>query len=110
MATESLAGKTAIVTGSTSGIGLGIAKKLASLGANLTVNGLGDKQRIDAAVQAVESTGDGQVRYAAADMRRPDEIARLRGLEPDEFLPAALWKAYQESERGEHKPALAEED
>ncbi len=42
--------------------------------------------------------------------RRPDEIARLRGLEPDEFLPGALWKAYQESERGEHKPKLDEED
>ena len=42
--------------------------------------------------------------------RRPDEIARLRGLDPDEFLPGALWKAYQESERGEHKPALVEED
>ncbi len=38
--------------------------------------------------------------------RRPDEVARLRGLEPDEFLPTALWKAYQESERGEHKPAV----
>ncbi|MEZ5245889.1 MAG: 30S ribosomal protein S5 [Acidimicrobiales bacterium] len=37
-------------------------------------------------------------------LRRPDEIARLRGLEPDEFLPAGLWAAYQESERG---PAAA---
>jgi small subunit ribosomal protein S5 len=43
--------------------------------------------------------------------RRPDEVARLRGLDPEEFLPGALWTAYQESERGEHKPAaLAEED
>ena len=32
-------------------------------------------------------------------LRRPDEIARLRGLEPDEFLPAGLWQAYKESER-----------
>ncbi len=37
--------------------------------------------------------------------RRPDEVARLRGLEPDEFLPPALWKSYQESERGEKAPA-----
>ena len=37
-------------------------------------------------------------------LRRPDEVARLRGLEPDEFLPAGLWAAYQESERG---PAAA---
>ncbi|MDW3220773.1 MAG: 30S ribosomal protein S5 [Acidimicrobiales bacterium] len=32
-------------------------------------------------------------------LRRPDEIARLRGLDPDEFLPAGLWAAYKESER-----------
>ncbi len=32
--------------------------------------------------------------------RRPDDIARLRGLDPEEFLPPGLWKAYQESERG----------
>jgi small subunit ribosomal protein S5 len=37
-------------------------------------------------------------------LRRPDEIARLRGLEPDEFLPAGLWAAYQESERGPAAP------
>ena len=42
--------------------------------------------------------------------RRPDEVARLRGLDPEEFLPGALWQAYQESERGEHKPKLDEED
>ena len=42
--------------------------------------------------------------------RRPDEVARLRGLDPEEFLPGALWTAYQESERGEHKPKLDEED
>ncbi len=42
--------------------------------------------------------------------RRPNEIARLRGLDPDEFLPGALWKAYQESERGEHAPKLDEEN
>ncbi len=32
-------------------------------------------------------------------LRRPDEIARLRGLDPEEFLPASMWKAYQDSER-----------
>ena len=42
--------------------------------------------------------------------RRPDEIARLRGLDPDEFLPGALWKAYQESERGEHAPTIDEDN
>jgi small subunit ribosomal protein S5 len=33
-------------------------------------------------------------------LRRPDEIARLRGLDPEEFIPAGLWQAYKESERG----------
>jgi len=33
-------------------------------------------------------------------LRRPDVVARLRGLDPEEFLPASMWKAYQESERG----------
>ena len=41
-------------------------------------------------------------------LRRPDEIARLRGLEPEEFLPAGLWAAYQESERGPVAPAAPE--
>jgi len=41
-------------------------------------------------------------------LRRPDEIARLRGLDPDEFLPAGLWAAYQESERGPATPAATE--
>ena len=41
-------------------------------------------------------------------LRRPDEIARLRGLDPEEFLPAGLWAAYQESERGPAAPAATE--
>ena len=42
-------------------------------------------------------------------LRRPDEIARLRGLDPEEFLPAGLWAAYQESERGPAAPAATTE-
>ncbi|MFT5203400.1 MAG: small subunit ribosomal protein S5 [Candidatus Aldehydirespiratoraceae bacterium] len=41
-------------------------------------------------------------------LRRPDEIARLRGLDPEEFLPAGLWAAYQESERGPAAPTATE--
>jgi small subunit ribosomal protein S5 len=37
-------------------------------------------------------------------LKRPDEIGRLRGLDPAEFLPKALWEAYKESERGPHVP------
>jgi len=43
------------------------------------------------------------------DQRRPDEIARLRGLDPEEFLPPALWKAYQEAERGPDAAAKSSE-
>lgn len=41
---------------------------------------------------------------ALAGLRRPDEIARLRGLDPEEFVPGALLRAYRESERGPHAP------
>ncbi len=40
-------------------------------------------------------------------LRRPDEIARLRGLDPEEFVPAGLWRAYQESERNPQTPTEA---
>jgi len=45
-----------------------------------------------------------------AGLRRPDEIARLRGLDPEEFLPAAMWKAYQESERGDSPSKSGDKD
>ena len=41
-------------------------------------------------------------------LRRPDEIARLRGLDPEEFLPAGLWEAYKESERSQVESAPSE--
>ncbi|MEY4976716.1 MAG: D-beta-hydroxybutyrate dehydrogenase [Pseudomonadota bacterium] len=68
-----LKGKTALVTGSTSGIGLGIAKALARQGANLVLNGFGDSQ---AAIDEVKALG-AQVSYHGADMSRPDEIAAM---------------------------------
>ena len=37
-------------------------------------------------------------------LKRPDEVARLRGLAPEEFVPKALWAAYKESRRGPHTP------
>ncbi|VVE18018.1 3-hydroxybutyrate dehydrogenase [Pandoraea horticolens] len=68
-----LKGKTALVTGSTSGIGLGIAQMLAHAGANLVLNGFGDA---DAAVSAIESIG-AQVIHHAADMRSAHEIEAM---------------------------------
>ncbi len=65
-----LKGKTAVVTGSTSGIGLGIAKALAEQGANIMMNGFGEK---DAAIAEVKAYGV-EVEYHGADMSKPAEI------------------------------------
>jgi 3-hydroxybutyrate dehydrogenase len=82
---DTLSGKSAIVTGSTSGIGLGIARRLAAAGADVMVNGLGDAAQIDAAVQSVADAGAGQVVFSAANMTRPDEIAAMVDAAADEF-------------------------
>ncbi len=65
-----LTGKTALVTGSTSGIGLGMAKMLAQRGANVMLNGFGD---VDGALAEVRSAG-AQVRFHGADMSQPAQI------------------------------------
>jgi len=69
----SVKGKTALVTGSTSGIGLGIAKALAAQGANIMMNGFGEK---DAAIAEVKALGV-EVDYHGADMSRPAEIEAM---------------------------------
>jgi 3-hydroxybutyrate dehydrogenase len=65
-----LKGKTALVTGSTSGIGLGLAKALARQGANIVLNGFGDVEGPKAEVQALGV----KVAYHGADMSKPAEI------------------------------------
>ena len=65
-----LQGKTAVVTGSTSGIGLGIAKALAAQGANIVLNGFGDVESPKAEIAALGV----QVSYHGADMSKPAEI------------------------------------
>jgi 3-hydroxybutyrate dehydrogenase len=65
-----LANKTALVTGSTSGIGLGIAKSLARQGANIVLNGFGDTEGPKAEIAAL----GGKVAYHGADMSKASEI------------------------------------
>ncbi len=68
-----LNGKTALVTGSTSGIGLGMAKALAAQGANIMLNGFGDIEAAKAALSGYGVT----VEYDGADMSKPQEIEAM---------------------------------
>jgi 3-hydroxybutyrate dehydrogenase len=72
-----LAGKTAIVTGSTSGIGLGIARAMAAEGANIMLNGFGDAAAIERIRKDIAAAGPGKAAYHPADMSKPDQIADL---------------------------------
>lgn len=72
-ANKALTGKTAVITGSTSGIGLGLAQGLADAGANLLINGLGDQSAIDKEITALEKRGITCI-YHGADMTKPDQI------------------------------------
>jgi 3-hydroxybutyrate dehydrogenase len=72
-----LKGKNAIVTGSTSGIGLGIAEALAVAGANVMLNGLGDLEAIEALRGDLESRHGVKIGYSPANMLKPDEIAGM---------------------------------
>jgi 3-hydroxybutyrate dehydrogenase len=72
-----LKGKTAVVTGSTSGIGLGIARSLAKEGANVVINGFGDQAAIDAERAGIEKQFAVKALYSPADMTKPAEIAEM---------------------------------
>jgi len=72
-----LKGKSVIVTGSTSGIGLAIARAFAQEGCNLAINGFGDKTAIEKERAGIESAFGVKAIYSGADMTKPAEIAEM---------------------------------
>ena len=112
-AAHELAGKTAIVTGSTSGIGLGIAHAFAEAGMHVMLNGFGDKAEIQKIRADMEETCGVKTAYSAADMSKPGDIvqmvddarkrlgqvdvlvnnAGIQHVEAIETFPAAKWDA-----------------
>jgi 3-hydroxybutyrate dehydrogenase len=76
-----LKGKTALVTGSTSGIGLAIAKALAQQGANIVLNGFGDAQAPKAEIEALGVRAE----YHGADMSKPDQIEDMMSFAASKF-------------------------
>ncbi|HWM45785.1 MAG TPA: 3-hydroxybutyrate dehydrogenase [Xanthobacteraceae bacterium] len=72
-----LKGKAAVVTGSTSGIGLAIARALAREGANVMINGFGEKAAIEKERTGIEAEFGVKAVYSAADMTKPAQIAEM---------------------------------
>jgi 3-hydroxybutyrate dehydrogenase len=72
-----LKGKTALITGSTSGIGLGIAKAFAGEGANVILNGFGDAKEIETLRASIATEHGMQVRYDGADLSKQDQIETM---------------------------------
>ena len=75
-----LNGKTAVITGSTTGIGLAMARALARAGANTVLNGLGPTDEIEKERKRIEADFGVKSIYSAADMTKPAEIAAMVGL------------------------------
>src|SRR5262245_3713529 len=108
-----LKNKVAIITGSTSGIGLGIARVLAKQGANIVLNGFGDAKEIETIRRDIERTHDVRAVYDGADMSKGDAVrglvaatiaklgrvdilvnnAGIQFTAPVEEFPAAKWDA-----------------
>src|SRR6266496_3688310 len=72
-----LEGKAALVTGSTSGIGLAIARALAAQGANILFNGFGERGAIDRLSSETATRFNVKTAYHGADMSKPAEIAAM---------------------------------
>jgi 3-hydroxybutyrate dehydrogenase len=108
-----LKGRSAIVTGSTSGIGLGIAQALAGAGANVMLNGFGDAKEIEKERSGIEKEYGVKAAYSGADMSKGDQVegmvkdaekafgacdilvnnAGIQFVSPIDDFPAAKWEA-----------------
>jgi 3-hydroxybutyrate dehydrogenase len=82
---QMLRGKTALVTGSTGGIGLGIARALAGAGANIVLNGFGEAAEIEALRSSLADAATVAVRYVPADLARQQDIERMMATAIAEF-------------------------
>jgi 3-hydroxybutyrate dehydrogenase len=80
-----LKGKVALVTGSTSGIGLGIARALAAEGAGIMLNGFGDAGEIETLRAGLEKEFSVKVGYDGADLSKPDQVAAIVQKTQDEL-------------------------
>ncbi|MES2339980.1 MAG: 3-hydroxybutyrate dehydrogenase [Pseudomonadota bacterium] len=80
-----LKGKTALITGSTSGIGLAYAKALAAEGANIVINGFGDAAAIEKERAALEATSGGKALYSGHDLTKVDQIEAMMTEAADTF-------------------------
>ena len=74
---RALVGKVSLVTGSTSGIGLGIARALAAAGSHIVLNGLGRPEEVAAAQASIAADFKVRVSYSPADMSKPQAIAEM---------------------------------
>lgn len=82
---KSLAGKTALITGSTSGIGLAYAKALAGEGANIVINGFGDADAIEQERLGLEAISGAKALYSGHDLTKVEAIEAMMGEAADTF-------------------------
>ncbi|MBL9034669.1 MAG: 3-hydroxybutyrate dehydrogenase [Rhodospirillaceae bacterium] len=85
LGTRPLAGRVALVTGSTSGIGLGILESLAAAGASVAMNGLGEAGRIEAELDRLRGAHGVPAAYAGADLADPVQCRAMIGAVQDRF-------------------------